>query len=170
MVNVTRAALPVLRRRRSGHILQISSVGGRVGGSPGLGAYQTAKFAVAGFSEVLANEVAPLGIRVTIVEPGGMRTGWAAGAVGAQASVGADYQQTVGEGIRFRTGYAGNEPGDAARVARVLLDLVESGEAPRRLLIGSDALERARQHAVERSAEMDRWADVSRSTDFPATA
>ncbi|MGW1040490.1 SDR family NAD(P)-dependent oxidoreductase [Streptomyces sp. NPDC002547] len=80
VINVTRAALPVLRGRRSGHFVQVSSIGGRVGGTPGLSAYQTAKFGVEGFSEVLANEVAPLGIKVTIVEPGGIRTGWAAGA------------------------------------------------------------------------------------------
>ncbi|WP_406602043.1 SDR family NAD(P)-dependent oxidoreductase [Lentzea kristufekii] len=70
VVNVTRAALPVLRRQRSGTFLQFSSVGGRAGGTPGMGAYQTAKFAVEGFSEVLANEVAPFGVRVVIVEPG----------------------------------------------------------------------------------------------------
>jgi NAD(P)-dependent dehydrogenase (short-subunit alcohol dehydrogenase family) len=170
VVNVTRAALPVLRGRRSGHILQISSIGGRVGGTPGLGAYQTAKFAVAGFSEVLANEVAPLGIRVTVVEPGGMRTRWAAGATEAQVQVGEDYRETVGEWVRSLTSYAGTEPSDPARVAKALVDLVESGDAPRRLLIGSDALEIARQHAVERNAEMEKWADVTRSTDFPAAA
>jgi NAD(P)-dependent dehydrogenase (short-subunit alcohol dehydrogenase family) len=169
-VNVTRAALPVLRRQRSGHILQISSVGGRVGGSPGLSAYQTAKFGVAGFSEVLANEVAPLGIRVTVVEPGAMRTGWAAGAAAAAGTVGADYEGTVGAGVRLRAGMAGNEPGDPARVATVLVDLVESGRAPRRLLIGSDALARTRRHTAERSVETEEWADVSGSTDFPATA
>jgi NAD(P)-dependent dehydrogenase (short-subunit alcohol dehydrogenase family) len=76
VANVTRAALPVLRTQRSGHIIQISSIGGRVG-SPGLAAYQSAKWAVEGFSEVLSKEVAPLGIKVTIVEPGGFRTDWA---------------------------------------------------------------------------------------------
>jgi NAD(P)-dependent dehydrogenase (short-subunit alcohol dehydrogenase family) len=76
LVNVTRAALPVLRGQRSGTFVQFSSVGGRVGGTPGMGAYQTAKFAVEGFSEVLANEVKPLGIDVVIVEPGGFRTDW----------------------------------------------------------------------------------------------
>src|SRR5215469_10921659 len=76
VVNVTKAALPIFREQRSGHVIQISSVGGRVGGTPGLGAYQSAKFAVEGFSEVLHNEVAPLGIHVTIVEPGAFRTDW----------------------------------------------------------------------------------------------
>jgi NAD(P)-dependent dehydrogenase (short-subunit alcohol dehydrogenase family) len=169
VVNVTRASLPVLRAQRSGHVLQISSIGGRVGATPGLSAYQTAKFGVAGFSEVLANEVAPLGIRVTIVEPGGMRTNWAGGAVEKQVQVGADYDGTVGAMARFLESYVGHEPSDPARVAKVLVDVVDAEEPPRRLLIGSDALEIARRHTAEQSAEMEKWADVSRSTDFPAT-
>jgi len=76
VVNVTRAALPVLRGQRSGTFVQFSSVGGRVGGTPGMGAYQAAKFAVEGFSEVLANEVKPFGVKVMIVEPGAFRTDW----------------------------------------------------------------------------------------------
>src|SRR3954451_6480573 len=76
VVNVTKAALPVFREQRSGHFLQFSSVGGRVGGTPGMGAYQTAKFGVEGFSEVLSNEVKPFGVKVTIVEPGAFRTDW----------------------------------------------------------------------------------------------
>jgi NAD(P)-dependent dehydrogenase (short-subunit alcohol dehydrogenase family) len=74
VVNVTKAALPVLRRQRSGHFIQFSSIGGRVGGTPGLAAYQAAKWAVEGFSEVLSNEVKPFGVKVTIIEPGGFRT------------------------------------------------------------------------------------------------
>jgi len=77
VVNVTKAALPVMRKQRSGHIIQFSSIGGRVGGTPGMAAYQTAKWGVEGFSEVLASEVKPLGIKVTIIEPGGFRTDWA---------------------------------------------------------------------------------------------
>ncbi|MGW3668252.1 SDR family NAD(P)-dependent oxidoreductase [Streptomyces sp. NPDC005141] len=118
VVNVTRATLPVLRRRRSGHIVQISSIGGRVGGTPGLSAYQSAKFAVEGFSEALASEVAPLGIEVTIVEPGGIRTGWAAGAATPVGRIGADYEQTVGQWLERFEAYSGNEPGDPARMAR----------------------------------------------------
>src|SRR4051794_15560277 len=95
VVNVTKAALPVLRRQRSGHFLQFSSIGGRVGGTPGMGAYQTAKFAVEGFSEVLNNEVRPLGIKVTIIEPGAFRTDWGGSSM-RLAPVGDDYAQTVG--------------------------------------------------------------------------
>lgn len=170
VVHVTRAALPVLHAQRSGHVLQISSIGGRVGGTPGLGAYQAAKFGVAGFSEVLANEVAPLGIRVTVVEPGALRTGWAATAVRGVEEVGPDYAGTVGAVVRGRRDVVGEEPGDPARVAQVLIDLVEGGEAPRRLVIGSDAFEHARRSDAERARELREWAEVSRSTDFPASA
>jgi NAD(P)-dependent dehydrogenase (short-subunit alcohol dehydrogenase family) len=167
VVNVTKAALPVMRRQRSGHIIQISSIGGRVGGTPGLSAYQTAKFGVEGFSEVLANEVAPLGIKVTIVEPGGLRTSWAGGAAAAQAAVGEDYEQTVGRWLRMFADYSGREPGDPARAAKAIVDIADAAEPPRRLLLGSDALKIARESAAERTAEAETWAGVSRSIDFP---
>ncbi|GAA1873875.1 SDR family NAD(P)-dependent oxidoreductase [Asanoa iriomotensis] len=166
VVNVTRAALPVLRRQRSGHVVQVSSIGGRVGGTPGLSAYQTAKFGVAGFSEVLANEVAPLGIKVTIVEPGGIRTGWAAGAARTSGPTAPDYAETVGMWQERFTSYAGNEPGDPARMAQAIVDLVHGQEHPRRLILGKDALEIALAHEEERLAEARKWAPVSRSTDL----
>lgn len=169
VVNVTRAALPVLREQRSGHVIQLSSIGGRVGGTPGLSAYQTAKFGVEGFSEVLANEVAPLGVKVTIVEPGGIRTGWASGAAVAPAPVGADYEQTVGAQLKMFAQYSGNEPGSPELMAKAIVDVVEAKEPPRRLLLGSDALEIALRSAEERTAEARAWADVSKSTDY-ATA
>ncbi|MFJ3640239.1 oxidoreductase [Streptomyces sp. NPDC090108] len=169
VVNVTRAALPVLRAQRSGHFVQISSIGGRVGGTPGLSAYQTAKFGVAGFSEVLANEVAPLGVKVTVVEPGGIRTGWAAGAALASGPVGADYEETVGRWARLFGEYSGNEPGDPVRMARAVVGAVEAQDPPRRLLLGSDALEIALKAEEERTAETREWADVSRSTDHAVT-
>lgn len=170
VVNVTRAALPVLRGRRAGHFVQISSIGGRVGGTPGLSAYQTAKFAVAGFSEVLANEVAPLGIKVTIVEPGGIRTGWAAGAALTSGPIGADYEQTVGQWQERFAAYSGNEPGDPARMARAIVDVVGAEEPPRRLLLGSDALEIALDAEEARLTEARTWAHLSRSTDHPVAS
>ncbi|MFI6086203.1 oxidoreductase [Streptomyces sp. NPDC051217] len=167
VINVTRAALPVLRGQRSGHFIQISSIGGRVGGTPGLGAYQTAKFGVEGFSEVLANEVAPLGIKVTIVEPGGIRTGWAGGAALAAGSIQADYEQIVGQWLTMFADYAGNEPGDPARMARAIIDIADSKQPPRRLLLGRDALGLALEAGEKQLAETRQWADVSRSTDYP---
>jgi NAD(P)-dependent dehydrogenase (short-subunit alcohol dehydrogenase family) len=168
VVNVTRAVLPVMRHQKSGHIVQISSIGGRVGGTPGLGAYQTAKFAVEGFSEVLANEAAPFGVKVTIVEPGGIRTGWASGAAQPSGPVTPDYASTVGAWQSMFAEYAGNEPGDPDRMARAILRAVDAQEPPRRLLLGSDALDIATGAEEARLAEARKWADVSRSTDYPA--
>jgi NAD(P)-dependent dehydrogenase (short-subunit alcohol dehydrogenase family) len=162
--HVTRAALPVLRRQRSGHFLQISSIGGRVGGSPGLGAYQAAKFAVEGFSEVLHREVEPLGIRVTIVEPGALRTDWAGSSM-RLAAVGPDYQPTVGRMHERRRATDGHRSGDPARAARALVDVVGLEHPPLRLLLGSDALRLADRSARARAAEAEVWADVSRSVD-----
>jgi NAD(P)-dependent dehydrogenase (short-subunit alcohol dehydrogenase family) len=165
VVNVTKAALPVLRRQRSGHIVQFSSIGGRVGGSPGMGAYQTAKFAVEGFSEVLNNEVKPFGVKVLIVEPGPFRTDWAGSSM-AIAPVGPDYEETVGAMNRGRAGAAA-WPGDPARAAKIILDVVAHPEPPLRLLLGAAAVELAAKSSAERAAEARQWADVSRAADFP---
>jgi NAD(P)-dependent dehydrogenase (short-subunit alcohol dehydrogenase family) len=166
VVNVTKAALPIFHQQRSGYFLQFSSIGGRVGGSPGLGAYQTAKFAVEGFSEVLNAEVKPLGIRVTIVEPGGFRTDW--GGSSMQTSpVGADYEDTVGAMNRFRASTVSTWRGDPKRAADILVDLVDLDDPPLRLLLGEGAVRSAEQSSRERAAEAERWARVSRSADFP---
>lgn len=167
VVHVTRAALPVLRTQRSGTFVQISSIGGRVGGSPGLGAYQTAKFAVEGFSEVLASEVAPFGVRVVIVEPGAFRTDWQ-GASMTIHPVGADYEATVGAVHRFRRDNDGAQPGDPARAARIIVEVADSEEPPRRLLLGSDALAAARAAGQARADETEKWAAVSAAADFAA--
>ncbi|MFG1961636.1 oxidoreductase [Nonomuraea sp. NPDC049028] len=169
VVNVTRAALPVLRTQGSGVFVQFSSVGGRVGGTPGMGAYQTAKFAVEGFSEVLANEVAPFGIKVIIVEPGAFRTDWQGSSMEIHP-VGPDYEQTVGALHRFRRDTDGTQPGDPARAAKIIIDVVRDDDPPRRLLLGSDAVASAQKAAEIRAAETEKWADVSRSADYPADA
>ncbi|MFF8866432.1 SDR family NAD(P)-dependent oxidoreductase [Streptomyces sp. NPDC015139] len=163
VINVTRAALPVLRGRRSGSIVQISSIGGRVGGTPGLGAYQTAKFGVEGFSEVLANEVAPFGIDVIIVEPGAIRTGWGAGAATASGPVAPDYRQTVGAWLERRTDHSGKESGDPVKMARAVIEAVAAERPPRRLLLGGDALDLALKAEEGRLAEAHAWSEVSRS-------
>jgi NAD(P)-dependent dehydrogenase (short-subunit alcohol dehydrogenase family) len=167
VVNVTQAALPVLRAQRSGYVIQFSSVGGRVGGSPGMGAYQTAKFAVEGFSEVLNAEVKPLGIKVTIVEPGAFRTDWQGSSM-RRPPVQADYDATVGAMHRLRDGMQGKEPGDPDRAAKIIADLADLDEPPLRLLLGAGAVDLAERSSRERAAEAAAWADVSRSADFPA--
>ena len=165
VVRMTQAALPVFRRQRSGHFLQFSSIGGRVGGTPGLAAYQTAKFGVEGFSEVLHKEVAPLGIKVTIVEPGAFRTDWG-GASMRLAEVHPDYADTVGRVHDYRRQVDGLQPGDPARAAAVLLDVIAAEEPPLRLLLGSDAVQLAEQSSRSRAREAGVWVGVSRSTDF----
>jgi NAD(P)-dependent dehydrogenase (short-subunit alcohol dehydrogenase family) len=166
VVNVTRAALPVMREQGSGHFLQFSSIGGRVGGSPGLSAYQSAKFAVEGFSEVLNAEVKPLGIKVTIIEPGGFRTDWG-GASMTALPVSPAYDQTVGAANRYREQTAATWPGDPARAAKIITDITDLDEPPLRLLLGAGAVEMAAAASKARAAEAERWADVSRSADFP---
>jgi NAD(P)-dependent dehydrogenase (short-subunit alcohol dehydrogenase family) len=166
VINVTRAALPVLRGQRSGHFVQFSSVGGRVGGSPGMGAYQTAKFGVEGFSEVLNAEVRPFGVKVTIVEPGPFRTEWSTTSM-VRHEVGPDYEETVGAMNRFRESTAATWPGDPRRAAEIIADVVAGPEPPLRLLLGARAVESAERSSRERAEEAARWADVSRSADFP---
>ncbi len=166
VVNVTKAALPIFHQQRSGYFLQFSSIGGRVGGSPGLGAYQTAKFAVEGFSEVLNAEVKPLGIKVTIVEPGGFRTDWGGSSM-QTSTVAEDYEDTVGAMNHFRESTVSTWRGDPKRAARILVDLVDLDEPPLRLLLGDGAVRSAAESSRERAAEAERWADVSRSADFP---
>ena len=167
VVNVTKAALPVMRAQRSGHIIQFSSIGGRVGGTPGLGAYQTAKWGVEGFSEVLANEVKPLGIKVTIIEPGGFRTDWAGSSMRI-LPVREDYDQTVGAMNRYHQSTAPSWPGDPARAARIIVDIARLDDPPLRLLLGASAVESAEKASRARAAEAEKWADVSRSADFPS--
>lgn len=168
VVNVTRAALPVLRQQRYGTFVQFSSVGGRVGGTPGMGAYQTAKFGVEGFSEVLANEVKPFNIEVIIVEPGAFRTDWQGSSM-ALHPVGADYEQTVGDINRYRAETNGTQPGDPRRGAQVILDAVNSQDPPRRLLLGAGAVAMTQQAEARRAAETARWAPLSTQADFATT-
>jgi NAD(P)-dependent dehydrogenase (short-subunit alcohol dehydrogenase family) len=161
VVNVTRAALPVMREQGAGRILQISSVGGRVGG-PGLGAYQSAKWAVSGFSEVLSREVAPLGIRVTVAEPGGMRTDWAGSSMTTHPISDA-YRPVIEPVVARMTAADGRQPGDPARIAQVLIDLAAHPEPPVRLLPGADAYAVARARSQAPAASDAKWRTVSES-------
>ncbi|UQA59372.1 oxidoreductase [Polyangium aurulentum] len=164
VVNVTRAALPVLRKQRDGHIVQISSIGGRRG-SPGLGSYQSAKWAVEGFSEVLFTEVQPLGIRVTIVEPGGFRTDWGGSSMRIDP-IQPDYEATVGAvRARLRKSQDGMR-GDPVKGAQVIVKVAGMPEPPLRLLLGTDAMFLAKVTATRRAAEDEKWAALSASTDF----
>lgn len=166
VVNMTRAVLPFMRERRMGHILNISSVGGRVG-TPGVSAYQAAKWAVGGFTEVLRNEVAHLGIRITALEPGGMRTDWAGTAGhGAASAVVPDYAETVGATIARIRAYAGNEVGDPERIAQIVLELAQREDVPAHLVLGTDALASFDEAEALRRDAHARWLEVSRATVF----
>ena len=162
--NVTRAALPFMRRQRAGHIIQISSVGGRVGGPAA--AYQAAKWAVGGFSEVLAKEVRDFGIQVTIVEPGSMRTRWAGSSMTILPV--SDAYKPIIEPVAARLRRIdGMQPGDPARIARALLGIAGSPTAPLRLLMGSDAVAVAGAAARFRAEEDAQWRELSESVSFP---
>ncbi len=163
VINVTRAALPILRKQRSGHIIQISSIGGRTG-SAGLGPYQTAKWGVEGFSEVLSREVAPLGIEVTLIEPGSFRTDWGRSSM-AYTPPSEDYRSFVEARLEYHN-QAGNEPGDPAKAAQAIITIANEANPPQRLLLGKDAVLIARRVDQARLAETDRWEQLSSSTNF----
>jgi NAD(P)-dependent dehydrogenase (short-subunit alcohol dehydrogenase family) len=162
-IEVTRAVLPYMRRQGSGFIMQISSVGGRVGNA-GLSMYQAAKFGLGGFSESLAKEVAPLGIKVTCVEPGGFRTDWA-GASMTYAPEIAGYEDTVGKRSEyFKSGQ--NVPvGDPVKAARVMVKLVDEAAPPVHLVLGSEAIAILEKANAWRDAELAKWKPVSITTD-----
>ena len=164
VVNVTKAALPVLRAQGGGRIIQVSSIGGRLA-TPGLAAYQTAKWAVGGFSEVLARETAPLGIKVTVLEPGGMQTDWAGSSMRV-TPVSAPYQPTVGAMARVHEDIgSGSALGDPAKVAQVVLEVAAMDEPPLRLILGSDAYAYAMAAAKARSESDAAWRHLTVSTD-----
>jgi NAD(P)-dependent dehydrogenase (short-subunit alcohol dehydrogenase family) len=162
VVRLTRAAIPVMRAQGSGHIVQISSVGGRLT-RPGLAAYQSAKWAVTGFSGVLAAEVAPLGIKVTVLEPGGMRTDWA-GASMRVDEVRDEYASTVGAAAQMsRSSSIGAS--DPAKVADLVLQIIDMVEPPARLLVGPDAYDYATAAGRALLADDERFEALSRSTE-----
>lgn len=162
---VTKAAIPLLRRQRSGHIIQFSSVGGRIG-APGRAPYSAAKWGVEGFSEVLAREMSLIGVNVTIVEPGGFRTDFAGSSTVLEEGR-PEYDEVVGAAARRQREYDGRQPGDPARAARAILKLASMPHPPLRLPLGSDAVAAIVQADRARLAELERWRELSVSTDFP---
>ncbi|MBC8139886.1 MAG: SDR family NAD(P)-dependent oxidoreductase [Armatimonadetes bacterium] len=165
VIAMTQAVLPGMRARKSGHILNISSVVG-LSALPGLGAYASSKFAVEGFSEALAAEVAPLGIRVVLVEPGGFKTEGLQNFVRGNNPV-ADYEATAGATVEYMSAMAANDsvPGDPKKAAQTLLAIVDDPNPALRLLLGSDALGVAQSKLEGLKANIERNAHISRSTD-----
>ncbi|WP_431232906.1 SDR family NAD(P)-dependent oxidoreductase [Mycolicibacterium psychrotolerans] len=161
VVRLTQAVLPVMRRQQAGHIIQISSVGGRLA-RPGLAAYQSSKWAVTGYSGVLAQEVAPLGIKVSVLEPGGMRTDWAGSSMRI-APVRPEYEATVGAAAELSQS-ANLGASDPAKVAALLLHLIDMDEPPARLLVGPDAYRYATAAGRDLLAADERYEALSVST------
>lgn len=164
---VTRAVLPHLRARRSGHIIQISSMAGVIA-APNLGVYCASKWALEAMSEALAAEVAPFGIKVTIVEPGGFRTDWSGGSMDRATAL-ADYDEVLSASREALSG-SRVQPGDPERAAQALLTLVAADNPPLRLPLGDMAINACEQALRGRLASFVDWADVSRSVDAPAAS
>jgi len=163
--HVSKAAIPVLRQQGGGLVMQISSVGGRVGGSPGIASYQAAKFAIDGFSRVLRTETAPFGVKVIVVEPSGFRTDWAGSSMTVH-DVPEAYASTVGAmNSRFRQNDVG-PAGDPARAAAILVQVAKRRDIPDHLPLGVNAVEGSIRLDERLLAEDRRWNQVGRSADF----
>jgi NAD(P)-dependent dehydrogenase (short-subunit alcohol dehydrogenase family) len=167
VVNVCRAAIPIMRKQKSGCIFQVSSVGGRIT-RPGNSPYHAAKWAVGGFTESLAQEVAPFGVKVCALEPGGMRTNWGARANQDTPDLLPDYEPSVGSVVKALASYWGHETSDPVKVAQVILRLAAADRLPAHLLLGSDAVKHAGDSDATRAAEAERWREISVSTDVNA--
>ena len=165
LISVTRAVLPHLRKQRSGHIVNLSSIGGLIG-SPGWGFYNASKFAVEGFSEALAAELAPLGIHVTIVEPGPFRTDFL-GRSGVEARQRiADYDETAGKTRQYFHDQAGKQAGDPAKAAAAIITAVEAENPPKHLVLGKIAYNRMTQRLDQWKQELETWRELSVGADF----
>jgi NAD(P)-dependent dehydrogenase (short-subunit alcohol dehydrogenase family) len=162
--NVSTAALPVLKAQGAGTIVQFSSIGGRVGGTAGLGSYQAAKFAVDGFTRVLATETSPFGIRYLIVEPGGFATDWAGSSMRIQ-DVAPEYARTVGAVVRMLNGPA-SSAGDPKRAGEILVRVVKQDTLPSHLILGGGAVKMAQDYSRSQLTEAAAWEPISRSADF----
>jgi NAD(P)-dependent dehydrogenase (short-subunit alcohol dehydrogenase family) len=166
LAHMTQAVLPQMRKQRRGHILNIASIGG-LRSFPGIGFYNATKYAVDGLSEALSKEVAPLGIKVTIIAPSGFRTDWAGRSANDSKIVIEDYATTAGKNQGDIRGYSGNQPGDPVRAAKAMIQVVESENPPLRLLLGVGALKGARIKLDELKHDFDTWAEVTEGADFP---
>ncbi|AYC99566.1 oxidoreductase [Neorhizobium sp. NCHU2750] len=163
---LTRAVLPGMRARRKGHILNLTSQAGFVG-FPGSGYYAATKHAVEGFSDALAAEGAPIGIKVTCVAPGPFRTDWAGRSLKQTPVKIADYQDTAGIRMTTTAGYSGKQPGDPVRAGEAMIRAVEAANPPRHLVLGELAYNAITAKLAERRAEIEAWKDASLSADFP---
>ena len=166
VVYTTRAALPVMRKQKSGHIFQVSSVGGRTT-LPGNSPYHAAKWAVGGFSDSLGAEVAPFGVKVCTLEPGGIRTNWAQRASENAPEVMPEYEESVGAIYKLLAAIRGNAEGDPKKIAEVVVKLANTPDVPKRLILGKDAEARVKNVDSARSQEAEKYRELTLSTVFP---
>jgi len=165
VVYTTRAAVPVMRKQKSGRIFQVSSVGGRLA-VPGNTPYHAAKWAVGGFSDSLAMEVAPFGVKICTLEPGGVRTNWARRAGQNAPDLLPDYEASVGSILKILRSLDGRAEGDPRKIADVILQLANSDDVPLRLILGVDAENRVQQAEAARASEAEKWRHLTVSTIF----
>jgi NAD(P)-dependent dehydrogenase (short-subunit alcohol dehydrogenase family) len=168
LAHLTQSVLPGMRKRRTGTIVNISSIGGYVG-FPGVGYYNATKFAVEGLTEALAKECEPLGIRAIIVEPGPFRTDWAGRSLKAPKLAIADYSATAGVRRNNISGGSGKQAGDPIRACHAMIKAVESEKPPMRLLLGKMALDTARAKVAQVTSDFNSWEETTLSADYPET-
>ena len=164
---MTKEVLPLMREQRSGHIINIASIGGLVA-FPAVGFYNATKFAVDGYSEALSKETSHLGIKVTVIAPSGFRTDWAGRSANNSPVVIDDYATTAGANKNNIRGYSGKQPGDPIRAVKAIVKVVESENPPLRLLLGVAALKGARNKLELLKKEYDTWEETTTGADFPA--
>ena len=165
VVYTTRAAIPVMRKQKSGHIFQVSSIGGRLaiaGNTP----YHAAKWAVGGFSDALAMEVAPFGVKICTLEPGGIRTNWARRAGQDAPELLPAYEGSVGPILKLLKSIEGRQEGDPHKIADLIVQLANRDEVPLRLILGVDAEKRVQQAEARRASEAEKWRHLTISTVF----
>jgi len=165
LIRVTRALLPQLRKQRSGTIVNLSSIAGLVG-SPGWGYYNASKFAVNGFSEALAAELAPLGVHVFVVEPGPFRTDFLGRSNVEAAHRIADYDETAGKTRQYANEMVGKQPGDPVKAVQAIIAAVEAAEPPRHLVLGKMAFDRMTARVELWKKDLAAWQDTSLGADF----
>jgi len=167
LAEMTKAVLPGMRAQRSGNIVNIASIGGLVG-FPGVGFYNATKFAVDGYSDALSKELAPLGIKVTVVCPSGFRTDWAGRSANNSQIIIDDYKDTAEANKNTLRGYSGKQAGDPVRAAIAIVKAVEAENPPLHLLLGVNALKGARNKLEVLKKDFDAWEDTTTGADFPA--
>ena len=166
VVDTLKAVLPAMRARRSGHVINISSMTGLVANPPNA-YYSSTKFALEALTEALAKEVGPLGIKVTAIEPGAFRTDWAARSMQESSTPIGDYDDNVGARKTLIKQFADHLPGDPRKVAEAVLMVAGLDEPPLRLLLGRDVLAAVREKIADLTASIDQWESVTKNVNFP---